>query len=489
MAYLLGAATDGRDAKIETLPDELLLEIFDCHRMATLNDSADTWKWHRLAHVCHRWRELVFTSPRRLDLRLVYTYKNPVRKNLDLWAAFPISIWYPKSSQSRRLASEDEENVLVALKHRDRICEIDLPMTRQLASKSAGSMRSSFPALKRLHLRAPDTIRPLIIPNGFLGLSAPQLRDMHLSGIAFTTLPLLLRSTQALVSLQLDDIPNTGYISPGALATGLFGMGQLQTLRIHFLPPNSHERSMDASPASRVILPALTEFGFKGNCEYVEDLVSRIDAPALEKISIMFFEQPTFGIPRLSRFICRTKELKSPHHMSIRLSEDDIVITHYSRRSFSDLGTFQLRIPCEEFDHQVPLLIHVGRHLSELLSGVERFDIQAFPQSLNGMEGEDVDSSVWLELFRPFRGVKKLEVTGGLVTCIASALQRATGEMARIVLPALRDLHLLDSRSPVSEFIEPFVAARQVYNRPVAVHYEREGSLDRQSDDETRSVG
>src|SRR5579863_2084247 len=135
------------------LPDELLVEIFACHRLAILDDTSGPWKWHRLAHVCSRWRDLIFASPRRLGLQLVYTYKNPVRKTLDLWPILPISISYPKSPQYRRLANEDEENVLAALKHPDRIREIDLSMSRQLASKSTGSMGVSFPALERLHFR------------------------------------------------------------------------------------------------------------------------------------------------------------------------------------------------------------------------------------------------------------------------------------------------------------------------------------------------
>jgi hypothetical protein len=443
-----------------------------------MGDPSCHWKWHRLAHVCQRWRHLVFDCPRRLDLRLVYTYKNPARKTLDLWPLLPISIWYPKSSQYRRLASEDEDNVLTALKQPDRICEINLSMTRQFALKSAGSMGVSFQALERLHLRSQDTIRSLTIPIDFLGGSTPRLREIHLIGTSFPTLPLLLLSARALVTLQLDEIPNAGYFSPDQLAASLSGMNQLKSLKIHFLPPNSHERTIDVVLPSRSVLPSLTEFVFKGNCEYVEDLVSRIEAPALDQIDITFLEQPTFGIPRLSRFIGRTKEVKSPHRMSIRLSEDDITITqHFQRRPSSLSGTFQLQIPCEELDRQVPLLIHVCRHLSELLSGVERIDIRAFPRLSSWMEGEEMDSTVWLELLRPFRGVKKLEVTGGLVSSIASALERVTGEMARIVLPALRDLHLFDSPSPFASTIEPFVAARQLCNRPVTVHYERD-SLD-----------
>jgi hypothetical protein len=40
--------------------------------------------------------------------------------------------------------------------------------------------------------------------------------------------------------------------------------------------------------------------------------------------------------------------------------------------------------------------------------------------------------------------------------------------MARIVLPALRDLHLIDYQKPTA--IEPFIGARQLYGRPVSVH-------------------
>ena len=475
-AYLCGTATGDPSPLIEILPDEILLEIFDCRRLATLDDSSDPWKWHRLVHVCRRWRTLIFESPRRLDLRLLYTYKNPPRKSLELWPDFPISVWYPKSPR-RRLTTDDEENVLAVLKHTDRICDINLSMTRQLASKSTTLLKESFPILQRLVLRSQEPLRPLPVPDGFLGESTPLLREVHLIRTVFPTLPVLLSSAQALVTLQLDDIPNSGYFSPEALANGLSGMAHLNTLKIRFIPPNAHERSLDASLINRAILPTLTEFEFKGNCEYVEDLVSRIDAPALGKISITFIEQPTFGIPRLARFIARTKEAKLPHHASVRFSDEITITQHFRRPSCADSsnGTFQLQIPCDELDRQISLLIHLCQYISEPLSGVERLDIEAFPRSI-WMDGEEMDTSVWLELFRSFRGAKSLEVSGGLVTSVASALERASGEMARIVLPALRDLHMLDS--PASTCIEPFIAARQLCNRPVTVHYEKEGSLD-----------
>jgi hypothetical protein len=52
------------------------------------------WKWHTLVHVCQRWRQIVFASPRRLNLQILCTHGTPVRKNLGIWPAFPIAIDY-----------------------------------------------------------------------------------------------------------------------------------------------------------------------------------------------------------------------------------------------------------------------------------------------------------------------------------------------------------------------------------------------------------
>jgi hypothetical protein len=115
-AYSCGTAAHDPTSWIEILPNEILpwilLENFDCLRLAiTQSKSSEPSKWHRLAHVCQRWRNLVFEPPHLLDLRLVYTYKNPLRRSLDLWPLLPISGCYPKSPHHQRLAPEDEEKM------------------------------------------------------------------------------------------------------------------------------------------------------------------------------------------------------------------------------------------------------------------------------------------------------------------------------------------------------------------------------------------
>jgi hypothetical protein len=78
------------------LPDDVLLEIFVFYRgqYRYANPGSPLWKWHFLVHVCQKWRQIVFASPRRLDLQIFCTNKTPVRKNLGIWPALPLVIEY-----------------------------------------------------------------------------------------------------------------------------------------------------------------------------------------------------------------------------------------------------------------------------------------------------------------------------------------------------------------------------------------------------------
>jgi len=65
------------------LHDDVLLEIFNFY----VHINYPTWDtprntWHALVHVCRRWRYIVFASPRRLNLRLVYGGRGPMSEVL-----------------------------------------------------------------------------------------------------------------------------------------------------------------------------------------------------------------------------------------------------------------------------------------------------------------------------------------------------------------------------------------------------------------------
>ncbi|KAH9056310.1 hypothetical protein EDB87DRAFT_1260555 [Lactarius vividus] len=79
--------TQGRNATtISMLTDNVLVEIFDfCRKDHDQCPSSPVWKWHILVHVCRRWRQITFASPRRLNLQILCIDGTPVRKNLGIW--------------------------------------------------------------------------------------------------------------------------------------------------------------------------------------------------------------------------------------------------------------------------------------------------------------------------------------------------------------------------------------------------------------------
>jgi F-box-like len=80
---------DAARVTIDMLPDLALLEIFD----HCVDDDLVDHDWHPLVHVCQRWRNIVFASPRRLNLRLLCTARTSVKEMLDIWPPLPIAVW------------------------------------------------------------------------------------------------------------------------------------------------------------------------------------------------------------------------------------------------------------------------------------------------------------------------------------------------------------------------------------------------------------
>jgi hypothetical protein len=82
-------------------------------------------------------------------------------------------------------------------------------------------------------------------------------------------------------------------------------------------------------------------------------------------------------------------------------------------------------------------------------------------------------STQFLEVFRLVTATRSLYVPESLGPVIASVLQELIGERATEVLPNLCDIFLERSAESgsIQEAIQPFVDARRLSGRPVAVHY------------------
>src|SRR6266446_148911 len=169
--------------------------------------------WQSLVHVCRRWRNVVFGSRHRLNLRLVCKPKTPARDTLDVWPALPLLI------SGDMFLSSGADDIIVALGQSNRVCQVDLWGLEDLhLDKVLAAMQLPFPDLTWLRLFSYGETPP-VAPDSFLGGSAPRLRFFELDGIPFPGLPNLLLSTTHLVHLNLSNIPHSGYISPEAMAT------------------------------------------------------------------------------------------------------------------------------------------------------------------------------------------------------------------------------------------------------------------------------
>jgi hypothetical protein len=175
--------------------------------------------------------------------------------------------------------------------------------------KFLAAMQVPFPALTELRLSVSfDEMLP-INPDSFLGGSAPRLWHLHLWSIPFPGLPKLLLSATHLTYLDLADIPHSGYMAPQAMVVLLSMLSSLKILSLGFESPQSRpdQGSRPPPPLKLSVIPSLTRLFFKGVTEYLEDLVTCIDAPQLDEFQIVFINQIDFDCSRFGRFIDRTK--------------------------------------------------------------------------------------------------------------------------------------------------------------------------------------
>jgi len=187
------------------------------------------------------------------------------------------------------------------------------------------------------------------LPDSFLGGSAPRLRSLRLIGIPFPALPNLLLSTAELVTLYASSIPHSSHTSPETIVYILSTLIKLRNLSLGFQPSQSPADNAGRllPPLTRIVLPALTSLHFLDYDEYLEDIVSRIDTPHLDNLTIGTFKQRVFDTRQLRCFISRTKKFKSPHRADIDItgSESSVSLIVFSRGAGSDHELLKFMTP------------------------------------------------------------------------------------------------------------------------------------------------
>ena len=445
---------------IDVLPDVALLEIFDFY----VDEARRIEAWCALVHVCRKWRNVAFGSPRRLNLRLCCKARTLVMETLDVWPLLPIII------RVHGCEMRGVDNIIAALDHNDRICQmelIDIPSSQM--EKVLAAMQQPFPGLTRLELRPSDEIAP-VVPSSFLGVSSPCLQTLILDCIPFPRLSKLLLSATHLVRLNLYRIPHSGYISPEVMASCLSVLTRLDNFIISFDSPQRRPdwNSRRLPPRTRTLLPVLSLFLFKGVTEYLEDLVARIEAPLLDKLTITFFNQLIYDTPQAIQFILRTPKFKASDEARVAFSDARVWVTFPQK---SD-GALELGIACSQSDWLLSAQAQVCRSSfpQVFIPVVEHLYILEDRSSRPRWQ-DDIESNQWMELLRLFTSVRSLYISQEFLPRISPAMQELIGEGPTEMLPALRSLLLEEPRlsGPVQETIEQFVAARKLVGHPISI--------------------
>ena len=461
---------------INTLPEDVLLHIIHFDRMSCVGTALrDTdamrgfWRWDRLVHVCQRWRSVVFASPNFLDLEL---YCHPLTRVelTSIWPPLPIII-----TNVHHLIMPEDYDFGAAIVHPNRVREIRLNITSSQLPRLASAVQEQFPALTKFSLVLVNGhIHPTpvpVLPDGFLGAFAPLLRNFTLQFIPFPALPKLLLSATDLVSLSLVSIPHSGYFSPEAIVTSLAVMANLDFLNISFTSPLSFPKRerRHPPPPTRTILPVLTHLRFQGVSEYLEDFMAQIDTPLLRLIWVYFFHQLIFDTPRLAQFMRRTARFQALDEACVVLDFSGVRLGYYPSIQANGLMS-SLKIACKELDWGLSCVAQVITSFFPSIHTAEHLYIYefAYPASL---WRDDIETMRWLEIFRPFTAAKNLYMSQVVASSIAPTLEELVGGRTTEVLPGLQTIFLegLKPSEPVQEGIGKFVAARELFGRPITV--------------------
>jgi hypothetical protein len=383
--------------------------------------------------------------------------------SLDVWPPLPLLI-------KGDVFETSVDNVIAELEHSDRIGQINLNLYTPQIEKLWTAMQVPFPelAVLKLYLSSGSFWYGPVLPDAFLGGSAPRLRHVYLHGVPFPGLPKLLSSATHLVHLWLVNISHSGYISPEVMATCLSMLTSLETLHLDFESPQScpDQENRHPPPLTRSVLPALTYLVFKGVNEYLEELLARIDTPGLHQLYITFFNDIDFDVPELIQFITRTFEAPEDVHVAF----DSRTACVQVQPQASNTIDLEVKILCREPDWQLSSLAQICTMSLSYLSTTENLFIYELAHSQH--DGKDgIENIEWLDLLLPFTAVKNLYLSKQFAPRIAPALQEITGGGTTEVLSTLQNLYLegFQPSETVQEGIAQFVSARQLTNHPVAI--------------------
>ena len=476
----MGLGNSSRIISIHILDDDSLLNIFCLYRPYFLGEdskdlrrlqggwSRDEGWWYRLAHVCQRWRNLIFGSASYLRLSLVCANGTPVEKMLAHSLPFPLTVDYDE----RGTTPDDEKGILLALEQRHRVRHLRLNFPVQNLRNLIMAIDEEFPILEYLIVIPSESAEDvegaaLMLPETF---QAPNLRHLTLYNFACPIRPRLHPTAANLITLFLTiDRPST-YFQPNILLQWISFMPQLETLVIMFtfpVPKRDVKRQLTNTPITgHVTLPNLRVLSLQGaSSAYSEAIVRQISAPRIENLVIHFFNQLTFSVPHLAQFMNTVENIRFDHaRISFSSSEIEVVLEFPGFRTFP----FRIIVGCEHYDWQVSFVVQICNALGQKFSAARHLTLKCYLDYQSSEERHGIDDRIeWREILRSFSNVKTLHIHG-LVEELSRCLRLEDGELPLELLPELQELQVADPLRRASAFTS-FIDARQNAGRPVTL--------------------
>ena len=470
---------------IHILDDNSLLHLFYLYRPPIFDGNEDdglrfmggrAWKrelwWYKLAHVCQRWRNLIFESASYLDLCLVCTYGTPIADMLAHSPPLPLVIDY--AGGDLQLTAKAEEGIILALEQRDRVRRVRLVTSLPTLLKLVVVMVEEYPVLEYLimGLSTEDHSKALMLPERF---QAPHLRHLLLRGFTLPMESRLLMTAVGLVTLTLVLDHVSAHFRPNNLLQWLSFMPQLETFRVNFFYPVSDddvERQLTQMPTmTHVTLPSLRHFVFRGVGAHMGALAPWLTTPRLEKLEI-YFNQLTLSVRPFLQFMETAENLIfDSAKLEFDFSKGRVFVGMYLGE---DTDTYPLSMIVYHWhlDEQVSFLAHIFNLLGQTFSSVEHLTFEHKLPDRPSEEHIKVDRTEWRRLLRPFNNVETLRVNGGLVKELSRCLRLDDGELPLELLPKLQGLTYwgpILGGGHARDGFTSFADARQNAGRPVTL--------------------
>jgi hypothetical protein len=437
---------------ISTLPNELLIEIFDWCRLHDEYGWNYRRQWYNPLQVCRKWRYIMLESKSRLGLRFLCNPTNPITTIPSHLTPIPLVLSFDRRYNHREPPVSQKE-LLPALRDRDRVCAISVSHRCPEALKLCSALKGAFPMLETLSLCGVRKVR--VLPDNFV---APRIRALHLRRIVITRRSLLLANATNLSSLCLDLIPESGYLPPEYLVEHLAGMLCLENLSLTspaFPPFPERVRELPHSQITRVVLPRLSRLIYVGTNLYLENLLSRISTPFLQDFRFDASDNETPDIPRLSAFLLTIQNLNL-RAIVVSFYPNFAIIQYHPKWPSAAPPYLGFFIKYSQ-DHAVTRVAQIcSAVVPALFSVLESLEIE-FRCFIHSEFFAQRDH--WHAFLRLFGGVKTLKVGMNFAAVLSDVLDSNHGGVIEELLPVLSDIVVFNMpevemvHQPFSSFI------------------------------------